>query len=102
MGKNFWIPTNETNSGYPLVRHRVTKETSIFGLLGEIFQVNSTTYKMIFRGPDLSKIKKLTKVSYIDGDEPVITFNRSQLTFYCDLIKVPPLESTMVRIANGG
>lgn len=101
MANTEWlIEEKNTLNGWGCLRHRVTQELTIFGKLGEIYQVNSTTYKMVFRGYNKSSISNITGVKYQPVDEATITFGPEKLVFYTAMIKAPTYKSAQVQYST--
>lgn len=81
--RNDWQHTKEELQGFPCVKHQITKELTIAGAAGEIWQYSDTEMAMIIRsGGRVSNILKVLgiKKSIDARSELLVRFNPTLLT----------------------
>lgn len=80
--ENPWeMSKTATVAGYQGLRHVVTKEVTLFGELGEIWEYNDTHCRAVIFGLG-------------DKSDKVVTFPKSKLKTYIKRLRVPALAST--------
>lgn len=99
--KIFWRPSKQLLGGYSCVEHVETKELSLFGKYGEIFQHDSYTFKVIIYSNRIAK-RYLPKDRWPmqPGDETLISFPAKDLGTWVRRLGVPIKPTTQATFAN--
>lgn len=99
--KSFWQASKQLLGGYPCVEHVVTKELSIIGRYGEIWQHDKLTFKAIIYSHRISKRYLPQEEWPIHAeDETLILFSAKELVTWVKRLGIPAKPKTQAGFAN--
>lgn len=105
MSRNEWVITNERLYGRPCIRHRITRELTLFGKYGEIYPYSNELAAVIVRAPKIAfKIAQLLQVEvntpYHQGEEILFRVPNTLVNTIVPLLRIPRTRPSQARKAN--
>ena len=98
-----WQPSTQMFGGYRCVEHVRTKELSLIGRHGEIWENDAYTYKAsVFSARIAKRYLRQEQWPIEPGDEILIKFPAEDLPLWVKRLQVPSKSSSQADIANRG
>ena len=87
--KHDWTArTDEVIGGFPCLKHKVTKETALFGKHGEIFEIGNGLYKARIWNTRVAHGLIESGTRYQRGDEALVIIPEGHLARFVKALKV--------------
>lgn len=103
MTRDEWTHTDATIFGYPCIKHKITKELTISGKAGDIWQYSDTELRMVLKPGGLRSrvLKSLGIKNRIDArSEQVVRFDPTLLGMVIEAAKISLAPAEQIFWAN--